>query len=73
MNPPNARTPGQKRDISYGSAPLADGGTVTLTFSSTEPLRAIVCAFYGYSTADVGERMPHGIFVSVFDEAWLQP
>ena len=34
---------------------------------------AIVCAFYGYSTADVGEKMPHGIFVSVFDEAWMQP
>ena len=32
---------------------------------------AIVCAFYGYSTTDVGEKMPHGIFVSVFDEEWL--
>jgi len=31
----------------------------------------IVCAFYGYSTPDVGEKMPHGIFVSVFDEAWI--
>jgi hypothetical protein len=32
---------------------------------------SIVCAFYGYSTTDVGEKMPHGIFVSVFDEEWL--
>lgn len=35
------------------------------------PDGSIVCAFYGYSTPDVGEKMPHGIFVSVFDEAWL--
>ena len=33
---------GRVRDIGYGSAPLEDGGTVTLTFSSTEPLQAIV-------------------------------
>jgi len=32
---------------------------------------SIVCAFYGYSTPDIGEKMPHGIFVSVFDEAWM--
>ena len=32
---------------------------------------SIVCAFYGYSTADIGEKMPHGIFVSIFDETWL--
>jgi hypothetical protein len=32
---------------------------------------SIVCAFFGYSTPDVGEKMPHGIFVSLFDEAWL--
>jgi hypothetical protein len=31
----------------------------------------IVCAFYGYSTPDIGEKMPHGIFVSLFDETWL--
>jgi hypothetical protein len=35
------------------------------------PDGAIVCAFYGYSTADVGEKMPHGIYVSVFDETWI--
>lgn len=35
------------------------------------PDGSIVCAFYGYSTADVGEKMPHGIFVSVFDESWM--
>ena len=33
---------GRVRDIGYGSAPLEDGGTVTLTFSTTEPLQAIV-------------------------------
>lgn len=33
---------GPIRDIGYGSAPLADGGTVTLTFSLTEPLQAII-------------------------------
>lgn len=32
---------------------------------------SIVCSFYGYSTKDVGEQTPHGIFVSVFDEKWL--
>ncbi len=32
---------------------------------------SIVCAFYGYSTTDVGEKVPHGIFVSLFDEKWL--
>ena len=32
---------------------------------------SIVCAYYGYATTDVGETMPHAIFVSVFDEAWL--
>ena len=32
---------------------------------------SIVCSFYGYSTPDAGEQMPHGIFVSVFDEKWL--
>jgi hypothetical protein len=36
------------------------------------PDGSIVCAFYGYSTPDIGEKMPHGIFVSVFDEAWMQ-
>ena len=35
------------------------------------PDGSIVCAFYGYSTPDVGEKMPHGIFVSIFDERWL--
>ncbi len=35
------------------------------------PDGSIVCACYGYSTPDIGEKMPHGIFVSVFDEAWL--
>ena len=33
---------GRVRDIGYGSAPLEDGGTVTLTFSTTKPLQAIV-------------------------------
>ncbi len=33
---------GRVRDIGYGSVALEDGGTVTLTFSSTEPLYAIV-------------------------------
>ena len=28
---------------------------------------SIVCSFYGYSTPDAGEQMPHGMFVSVFD------
>lgn len=32
---------------------------------------SIVCAFYGYSTTDIGENTPRGIFVSVFDEKWL--
>lgn len=32
---------------------------------------SIICAYYGYSTENIGEKMPHGIFVSVFDEAWL--
>ena len=32
---------------------------------------SIVCSFYGYSTPDAGEQMPHGMFVSVFDEKWL--
>lgn len=31
----------------------------------------IHCAFYGYSTDQVGEYAPHGIFMSTFDEAWL--
>jgi hypothetical protein len=31
----------------------------------------IHCAFYGYSTGEVGEYAPHGIFMSTFDEAWL--
>ncbi|MBN2356775.1 exo-alpha-sialidase [candidate division KSB1 bacterium] len=31
----------------------------------------IVCAFYGFSTADVSAKMPHGIFVSILDEAWI--
>jgi len=35
------------------------------------PDGSIVCAYYGYSTPDIGEKMPHGIFVSVFDEAWM--
>ena len=32
---------------------------------------SIVCAFYGYSTNDIGEKTPRGIFASVFDEKWL--
>ena len=31
----------------------------------------IFCCFHGYSTDDVGEKMPHGIFASCFDERWL--
>lgn len=45
-------------DMGYPVATLLDDGSV-------------VCAFFGYSSPDVGEKMPHGIFVSVFDEAWL--
>ena len=37
-----APTLGSVRDISYGSAPLADGGTVTLTYSDQSSLRAII-------------------------------
>jgi hypothetical protein len=33
---------------------------------------SIMCAYYGYSTANVGEFDPHGIFVSIFDEKWMQ-
>ncbi len=36
------------------------------------PDGSIVCAFYGYATPDIGEKMPHGIFVSVFDEIWMK-
>lgn len=32
---------------------------------------SIVCTFYGYSTPDIGHKMPHGIFVSIFDEEWI--
>ena len=32
---------------------------------------AIVCAYYGYASPEIGEKMPHGIFVNVFDEQWL--
>jgi hypothetical protein len=39
--------------------------------TEVDSVSPIVCAFYGYSTTDVGEKMPHGIFVSVFDEKWL--
>jgi len=36
------------------------------------PDGTIVCAFYGYSTADTSVwASPHGIFVSLFDEQWL--
>lgn len=35
------------------------------------PDGSIVCGFYGYSTPNVGEKMPHGIFASIFDERWL--
>lgn len=31
----------------------------------------ILCAFYGYSTGDIGEKAPHGIFASRFDESWM--
>jgi hypothetical protein len=32
------------------------------------PSGEIFCAFYGYSTEDVGEKMPHGIFGELFSE-----
>ncbi|MHB0934747.1 MAG: sialidase family protein [Armatimonadota bacterium] len=32
---------------------------------------AICCAYYGYSTPDLGQYSPHGVFVSLFNEAWL--
>lgn len=50
-------TPG-KNDIGYPVAVQLEDG-------------AILCAFYGYSTPDAGEKTPHGIFVSVFEEAWV--
>ena len=28
----------------------------------------ILCAFYGYSTDDVSEKMPHGIFGTIVSE-----
>ncbi len=31
----------------------------------------ILCAFYGYSTPEIQGKMPHGIFVTMFDEGWL--
>jgi hypothetical protein len=31
----------------------------------------IFCCGYGYSTEDVGEKMPHGIFGTIFKEEWL--
>jgi hypothetical protein len=31
----------------------------------------ILCCCYGYSTAEVGEKKPHGIFGTIFTEAWL--
>lgn len=46
-------------DFGYPSAVQLDNGR-------------ILNAFYGYSTDDVGEKMPHGVFVSIFDEVWLQ-
>lgn len=37
---------------------------------------SIVCSYYGYSTDNVtdtvGQPAPHGIFVSVFDEKWME-
>ncbi len=33
---------GPVRDITYSSAPLKDGGTVTLTFHTEEPLQAVI-------------------------------
>lgn len=45
-------------DIGYPVATQTDDGT-------------IICAFYGYSTSDLGDKSPRGIFVSIFDEAWL--
>jgi len=78
------RQPGTKRDIvvfanpeDYASFPqLArtdDPGSYDMGYpvATQCPDGSIVCAFYGYSTADVGEKMPHGIFVSVFDEVWM--
>ena len=53
---------GPVRDIGYGSVARGDGATVTLTFSATEPLRAIVQRGsigyrpYGDAGAEVGER-----------------
>ncbi len=35
------------------------------------PDGAIVCTFYGYSTTQAETKAPHGIFVSIFDEQWL--
>jgi hypothetical protein len=31
----------------------------------------ILCTFYGYSTPEIQGKVPHGIFATVFDEAWL--
>lgn len=42
-------------DIGYPVALQADDGR-------------ICCAYYGYSTADVGEYAPHGIFASIFED-----
>ena len=33
---------------------------------------AICCAYYGCSTPDIGSYSPHGVFVSLFDEAWME-
>lgn len=35
------------------------------------PDGSILCAYYGYSTTDLDTKSPHGIFASIFDEAWL--
>lgn len=32
---------------------------------------SIVCAYYGYTSADGSTYSPHGVFVSVFDEKWM--
>jgi hypothetical protein len=35
------------------------------------PEGRIFCCGYGYSTSDVGEKQPHGIFGCIFNEEWL--
>ena len=31
----------------------------------------ILCCYYGYSTSDVGDKAPHGVFASTFSVDWL--